>query len=324
MYYPYFRGRQNELLCLRELLESNKLSDKIIPILEPVKFNSTFFSTLKKFIEHDRDIILIKNPKVGKFGKEYKQMLENIDNAKEDEKKAKLSKTVEEYKKILKDKHIRTAYIVDKSKIQKVLEMLPEERNKIYLVNKNKGDDDFYIEYGEELSVRASFIPKDEDFKDEVISDAIILEDCYEKEKRNVDYIDNPDVLFSKNHMIYKRRGYQGFSDYSVVGDEYEESGFAPLAIAIHIVYWGPKKELRVHHFVSDSNANILDPARKFEEAMDKLTQWEKLDEVRHTKGIRSLIHYYENGRFPGLGVIKKFSLMHHLELIGEFLEEIE
>ena len=321
MYYPYFRGRQNELLCLRELLEENRLSSKIIPVLEPVKLSSTFFATLKKFIEYDREIILIKNPQVGKFVKEYKKMLTDADEEKQDEKKAKLKKTIEEYKNILKDEHIRIAYLVNKNKIEKVLEMPEEERAKIYLINRNKGDDDFYVEYGERLKVKASFIPKDEDFKDEVIGDAIILEDCYQKEKRNIDYIENPDVLFSKNHLIFARRGYQGFSDYSIVGSEYEESGFAPLAIAIHIVYFGAKKELRVRHFVSDSNENFSDPARKFEEAMEKLMSWDGIDKIKYTKGLISLINYYENGRFPGLGVIKKFSLMHHVELMGDFLE---
>ena len=51
MYFPYLRGRQNELLCLRGLLNAGKLSSKVIPIIEPVRFSSTFFSTLTKFIE---------------------------------------------------------------------------------------------------------------------------------------------------------------------------------------------------------------------------------------------------------------------------------
>ena len=63
MYFPYLRGRQNELLCLRELLEVDRLYSTIIPIIEPVRCNSTFFTTLKKFIEADRKIIIIKNPK---------------------------------------------------------------------------------------------------------------------------------------------------------------------------------------------------------------------------------------------------------------------
>ena len=49
---------------------------------------------------------------------------------------------------------------------------------------------------------------------------------------------------------------------------------------------------------------------------------WENLDSIRGTKGIEGLINYYENGKFPGLGVIKKYSIMHHLELVGTYLEE--
>ncbi len=324
MYYPYFRGRQNELLCLRELLENNRLSEKIIPVLEPVKFSSTFLATLKKFIESDRKVILIQNPAVGKFAIEYKKSLNDMEDAAQDEKKGKIKKTLEEYQGILKDEHICKGYLVNSKTIDYVLRLPESERNKIYLVNQNKGDDNFYVEHGDKLLVKASFIPKDEDFKDEVMGNAIILEDCYQKAKRNVDYIEHPDVSFSKNHLVFAKRGYQGFSDYSIVGNEYEESGFAPLAIAIHIVYFGAKNELRVHHFVSDSNENISDPARKFEEAMEKLVNWEKIDSIRHTKGLVNLINYYENGRFPGLGVIKKFSLMHHVELMGEFLEDKE
>ena len=51
MYYPYLRGRQNELLCLRELLENDVIGKKIVPIIEPVIFNSTYISVIKKFVE---------------------------------------------------------------------------------------------------------------------------------------------------------------------------------------------------------------------------------------------------------------------------------
>lgn len=324
MYYPYFRGRQNELLCLRELLEENRLSESVTPVLEPVKFSSTFFATLKKFIENNRDIIVIRNPSVGKFFKEYKRALVDAENKEQGNKNGKLKLTLDEYGKILEDKHIRKAYLVNAEIINDVLNLTEKEQKEIYLINQNRGTDNFYEEYGEQLLVAASFIPKDEDFKDEVTGDTIILEDCYQKAKRNIDYINEPDVSFSKNHLVFAKRGYQGFSDYSIVGNEYEESGFAPLAIAIHIVYFGKRNELRVHHFVSDSNENISDPARKFEEAMEKMMQWEKIDDVKYTKGLMSLINYYENGRFPGLGVIKKFSLMHHVELMGKFLEDRE
>lgn len=51
----------------------------IIPIIEPVRCNSTFFTTLKKFIEADRKIIIIKNPKVGKFRSDYEELKKKIE-----------------------------------------------------------------------------------------------------------------------------------------------------------------------------------------------------------------------------------------------------
>ncbi|GMA71617.1 hypothetical protein GCM10025885_06660 [Tetragenococcus osmophilus] len=37
MYYPYFRGKQFDLLALRTLLENDGLSKKVNPIIEPIK-----------------------------------------------------------------------------------------------------------------------------------------------------------------------------------------------------------------------------------------------------------------------------------------------
>lgn len=174
---------------------------------------------------------------------------------------------------------------------------------------------------GENLAGKYTIVPKGEDFEDIIEEDIIILEDCYRKVKRNVDYIENPDEAFSRNHIVYKKRGFVGFSDFSVVGNGFDESGFAPLAIAIHIIYFGDREELRIHHFVSESNESISDPARKFEEAMTHVINWERFSAIPKTIGLNSLVACYNNGKFPGLGVIKKYSLMHHIEMMGEYLE---
>lgn len=317
MYYPYLRGRQNELLCLRELLEKDKLSDKVTPVIEPVKCTSTFFSTIKKFIEKDRSVIVIVNPQVGVFVKEYKEILENAKVTDSE----KIKKTAEDYQTTLHNEKVIKAYVLNARTAKKIADAEPEKKEQLFLISENKGDDQFFIEYRDALVTKAALIPKDEDFKDEVDSDCIILEDCYEKEKRNVDYIEKPDVFFSKNHLVYAKRGYVGFSDYSIVGKHYEESGFAPLAIAIHITYFDDRNALWVHHFVSESNQNISDPARKFQEAMENLTSWENYDKLEQTMGLQALIDYYENEKFPGLGVIKKYSIMHHIEMMGKYLE---
>ncbi len=320
MYFPYLRGRQNELLCLRELLEARVLSDKIVPIIEPVRFNSTLFSTLTKFIEMHRHIIIIANPKVGSFNKEYADMKKKIEREEDESKKEKLQKTLNSYIDLLNHENIQKAYIVDNKIIAEITNGTKSAKNMV-LINFENGNYQYYQEYSEILSAMLTLIPKDEDFKDEVEGDTVVLEDGYVKAKRNVDYITSPDDFFSRNHVVYKKRGYIGFSDFSMVGNEFEENGFAPLAIAIHIMYFGNKDELRVHHFVSESNESISDPARKFEEAMNHLLNWEYFDVLSQTIGLRSLIECYNSGKFPGLGVIKKYSLMHHIEMMGKYLE---
>ena len=136
---------------------------------------------LKKFVENERQIILIKNPIVGNFDAEYQKAIIGSENADTEEKKAKLKKLLAEYDSVLKDKHICEAYLVEAETIDKVLKMPEEERKKIYLLNQNRGNDEFYIEHGNELLVEASFIPKDEDFKDEYpkLVSAVISDEYY-------------------------------------------------------------------------------------------------------------------------------------------------
>lgn len=54
---------------------------------------------------------------------------------------------------------------------------------------------------------------------------------------------------------------------------------------------------------------------------MQNLIQWDRFDIIPKTYGLQNLIDYYTNGKFPGLGVIKKCSIMHHLEIIAKYLE---
>lgn len=320
MYFPYLRGRQNELLCLRELLDAGKLSSKVIPIIEPVKFSSTLFSTLTKFIEMGHQVIVIRNPEVGSFRKESGDMFKNIEKESDEKKKEKIRKTLEGYKEVWNNPQIQKAYLVDDDVISMVREKKFDAKD-VVMINIKKGNYRYYEEYGEEIIGKYTVVPKGGDFEDIIEDDIIILEDSYRKAKRNIDYIENPDELFSRNHIVYKKRGFVGFSDFSMVGNDFDESGFAPLAIAIHIMYFGNRDELKIHHFVSESNESISDPARKFEEAMNKLVNWENFDIIPKTIGLDNLIECYNIGKFPGLGVIKKYSLMHHIQMMGEYLE---
>lgn len=73
MYFPILRGRQFELLALRECVNKSLLSNKIIPIVEPVKVSSTYTKTVDSFIKAGKSIAIIRNPQVGSWVKDSKK-----------------------------------------------------------------------------------------------------------------------------------------------------------------------------------------------------------------------------------------------------------
>lgn len=197
-----------------------------------------------------------------------------------------------------------------------------EQNEKFIIINKNRDSLNDYLSLYNNESPLFSLIPNDRSFKKNIDRGKILFEDKFKKRSRNVDYLDNEDEFFSDDHLAFKDEGYDGFADYSVVGEEFNESGFAPLAVAIHMVYFDKKLNLRIRHFVSDSNEDISDPAGKFEEALRKLVKWVKEESVFRTEAINQFIECYNTGKYPGLGTVKKLSIMHHLQLINMYLEK--
>ena len=170
------------------------------------------------------------------------------------------------------------------------------------------------------IQPRYTLIPDDRAFRRVISESKVLFEDNFNKRSRNIDYIEHEDEFFSDSHLYFQNENYVGFADYSVVGEEFNESGFAPVAVAIHIVYFNEKKELRIHHFVSDSNDGIEDPGGKFGEALEKLVYWCEENNVQNTLGLQGFYDCYNSGKYPGLGTVKKYSIMHHLELVSNFL----
>ncbi len=74
MYFPYIRGRQYELLALKELVSRNLICDRVVPIVEPVKLTSTLINTISEFTKANRIICIIRNPGVGNFTSECKRV----------------------------------------------------------------------------------------------------------------------------------------------------------------------------------------------------------------------------------------------------------
>ena len=66
-YFPFLRGKQNELLAIRDLASSIAKHGRVIPIIEPVNANSTTRISIDRFIEESMPFLFICNPIHGQF-----------------------------------------------------------------------------------------------------------------------------------------------------------------------------------------------------------------------------------------------------------------
>lgn len=306
MYFPYLRGRQFELIAIRELIENKCLSGKIIPIIEPVRASSTLLRTIKQCQEANQPTAFIINPHVGNFFEELK----DYDKQKE---------LIE----VIRNSTMK-ACIVDKN-IEKSIKNLS-------LFNAKVGDalfihdrKDFITQYLTVINgqhAKYNLLPDDRDFRRNIRDNRVLLSDSFHAEERNSDYSTAAE-LYSLDPIYYSSDGYVGFADYSIVGNKYLEAGFAPYCLVIHFVYFDENNQLMIRHFKSSSNEDATDPANKFREALEKLLDWANKNKNHYkfnTYAMEQFNDLYYEGSYPGLGTIKKLSIMHHIELINKFL----
>lgn len=306
MYFPYLRGRQFELIALRDLVDKGVLSDKIIPIIEPVKLSSTLIKTIESYGKKGKQLGIIVNPKVGGFKID-------IEEEKNQKLKNSLLTSLKENDYIL--------YMILLSANLNPDEFIKNHKDNMGTICDNKDAIPVYEANFAKMKVKYNLIPDESGFRRKIRNNRVLLADKFNKQERNNDYIEIDDEPFSEDHLYYVDDGYIGFSDYTVVGKEYNDTGFAPYAVAIHIVYFDSDKSLRVKHFVSDSNDDISDPAGKFQEALSKLVEWNKKKQIK-TVAMKEFEDLYRREAYPGLGTVKKLSIMHHLELIGQYLDK--
>lgn len=317
MYFPYLRGRQYELLALRELAVNDLLGDHVTPIVEPVKLSPTLVNMMAEFIRVQHPISIIRNPEVGTFMSDWQDVQEESKEAGYKQRFAEHYYNPNIIKSMIMQKNARSLFDFWNRKGIEIPNLL--------VINTSRDYIDLYEELFGTTIPRYVLMPDESAFRRKVRHHKVLLDDKFEKQERNADYQDEDDEFFSDDHLYYKEDGFVGFSDYSIVGNEYQEAGFAPYAVAIHIVYFASNGTLRVKHFVSDSNEDITNPALKFYQAVSKLHEWYYTNPhpVEMTLGLTTLLQHYIDQSYPGLGTVKKLSLMHHIELMGKYLSEV-
>lgn len=306
MYFPILRGRQNELLAIRELQEVDALQN-ITPIIEPVKVSSTLLSVLEQFKKADKELILIANPKVGSFEKEIFQA----------------PLMVQKIKDVLsgQDCLIKGIYCENIN----VIDVLNKEENCCaYFLNVSCREK--YITLCDSISPKYTILPASNSRLSRIAKGEIIfIENAFQPQQRNLDYRKHEEDFLTEELFYFNQNDVKGFSDYSIVGEDYAEGGFLPKVVALHLVHLNASKnQLFIRHFTSDESEESKDIAYKYHMALEKLLEWVDQNNqlIHNTSALDEMRNIYKEGHFPGLGAAKKHAIKHHLELVNIILNE--
>lgn len=316
IYFPYLRGKQYELIALRDMCEFTNDNSILSPIIEPVrKFNTTLSRTLSCLKERGVNFNFIFNPQEPKGEiqpKDYDQYMVDV------------MAVIDGYG------NYQPAFLInERVNISLIISSINtfQLKNISLIITQPPNNENDFNQLLESTSIRYAILHDDSSVRRlsrkirPVCNNLVFLADRFNLRVRNVEYENPADESFSDDHLFYKDEGYSGFSDYLTIGNSYTDGGFLPYAVAIHLTYFDKKNNLRIHHFVSDSNDDNSDVPGKVSEALAKLVPFINAQNM-HTAACEEFRTIYQNETYPGLGSIKKLSMLNHIELIYNYLTE--
>lgn len=308
MYHPYFRGKQYELITIREMAPLLETAG-FCPIIEPVREDlSGLQKALDAVVEVDGRAIVVVNPHHGDLSGARQPLRELLKEERPGisagvllKQNTALDEVMEYYEEHAS--HAPAFIHAGFSEAKALTEKLgkpTEDHSHI-----------FFEDFCGKLYQKH--------FKG---ANRILLRDGF-KRMRNRDY----DLVepFSDLHATFRDEAMDGFGDFLIVGDEYSEEGGPAYAIAIHLTFIDPDQDdlMQIYHFKSKRTDTPKDPAGKFAEAlaamMNKLNS--PRSKVLETDAVKEFRVLHEQGHFPGLGYVKKLSMSHHIETLADYFE---
>lgn len=310
-YYPYFRGKQYELITIREnaklLAESG-----FVPIIEPVKENTRSLDlAIKEMIRAGGECILIVNPKYGDHCPDSKA----------------INKLIE--KDFANFDKLSVGVLLNSSMSIQLIEDLCKKQSKRNVTLIHYG-----FENGRNLT---EILPNHNNVKRHIFVEdfcgrlyrkhfdgkqRILLKDGFQR-RINREYPDSEP--FSDLHATFGDENMNGFGDFLIVGDDYSESGGPAYTVAIHLTYIDENKDeaMCIHHFKSDQTATQTNPAGKFTEALTKLVDEVQKDNspILKSEAVKEFLSLHNSEHFPGLGYVKKLSMQHHIETLADYFK---
>lgn len=314
MYMPYLRGKQYELLALKERAGLLGDSGAIVPVIEPVREpDGGLDRCLSSLREAAVEVVVVANPQVGPLSG------------------AGIATSVSDYVRQQSEVRWNLGLLIDESTDVRALmaqyrALLPEGSDLTLIHRGVSSDPELLHEESRQLGRKYDLVDdslRQRHFR-HFLADSIgvILHDGFRAEERNAGYLGREESVFTEDHLYFNEEGWGGFADFLTIGSGWTEGGFTPRAVAIHWTYQpGPRTPIMIRHFTSESNGDTANVGGKFLEACEKLVHFLDEHDLRGPAA-NTMRQHLDSQTYPGLGIVKKLSVQNHLELMATVLSD--
>ena len=301
-YFPFLRGKQNELMALRGLAASIADNGRVIPIIEPVNTNSTTQISIDRFIEASMPFLLVCNPIHGKFSDDAVGLRDQL-----------IGQELIDY-----DHWMPSLYVDEQTTIQELGSFINTyDGYLLALIYSGRPQRNAVREMIEERSFAWQiFIDgrvETEHIESVPIASRVLVSDRFRRRPRNADY--PPREFFTDRNTAQGNPQGMHFGDFSIVGDQYTETGGPAYAVALHHIHYSEHSgSLDISHFISDRVDTSADTPGKIIEALAHLVNALDTLQPNDTQACQEYRQMNRDQQSRGLGYMKRLAIMHHIE----------
>ncbi|WP_386082400.1 sce7725 family protein [Vreelandella sp. F11] len=305
MYWPFFRSKQEEMIALKEL-GSHLGSNLVVPIIKPHDATSRVEGQISRVLQAGLRTALIVNTNEGSPVPSIAQIMameNNLTNAYPNQifptLEVRPGITAADVSGFLNTYSGRTQVFVHRAHTLNAA-IFPSS-DAIHIFESHKVSPHFISSFS--------------------ASRRVILRDGFKKQSVNGDY---PSVsYFDDLAYSYCAHGYDGFGDFSAIGDvPYNKGGGQPSHVALHLTEPNQNNTFHCRHFVSAVPPATTDVQTKYFDALAQLIGHTGSPGVGpfSTLGVSDYCKNHGAGTFPGLGSPKRWSTKHHIQLVHSVL----
>ena len=293
-YFPFLRGKQNELMAVRDLASNIARNGRVVPIIEPVNANATTRISIDRFIEESMPFLFICNPIHGEFRDDAAGLRTDLIN-----------------QSLLDDNWTPSLYVDEQTAVQELegfIETYDDDYSLalIYYGHPQRNTvremiDENYFRWHVFMDHRV-----ESDYIQSVPGDSCVrVSDQFVRQPRNADY-PKKEFFTDLNTKMGNPNG-SHFGDFSIVGDHYAETGGPAYAVALHHVHYAEdSRTLDISHFISDRIDTSVDTPGKIIEALNHLVGALDTLQPNDTEACQEYRVMNENEQSRGLGYMKE------------------